>query len=103
MLPGMIPVALLGSAVYIGLQLVRGSLAHEKALDEAKDRIHALEEEVDRLQKERRLPGPWPHPDLALGGHGLDYHPFDNADEREVSFIQTQMGKIYRIYDTVVR
>ncbi|KAG0705496.1 hypothetical protein DFH29DRAFT_281209 [Suillus ampliporus] len=55
MLPGMIPVALLGSAVYMGLQLLQGRLAHEKFLDEAREQVRQLEEEVDRLQKERTL------------------------------------------------
>jgi len=53
MLPGMIPVALLGSAVYMGLQLIQGKLAHEQSLDETKERICALEAEVDRLQEQR--------------------------------------------------
>ncbi|KAG2146656.1 hypothetical protein DEU56DRAFT_149002 [Suillus clintonianus] len=55
MLPGMIPVALLGSAVYMGLQLLQSRLDHEKFLDEARDHVRQLEEEVDRLQKERAL------------------------------------------------
>jgi len=55
MLPGMIPVALLGSGVYMGLQLLQSSLAHEKFLDEAREQVHQLEEEVDRLQKQRAL------------------------------------------------
>ncbi|KAH0839643.1 hypothetical protein J3R83DRAFT_561 [Lanmaoa asiatica] len=49
----MIPVALLGSAVYMGLHLAQSRLAHEKFLDEAKERIRALEEEVDSLQRQR--------------------------------------------------
>lgn len=55
MLPGMIPVALLGSAVYLGLQLLESQLDHEKFLDEARDQVRQLEEEVDRLQAERAL------------------------------------------------
>jgi len=55
MLPGMIPVALLGSAVYLGLQLLQSELAHEKFLDEAQEQVRQLEEEVDRLQKKRAL------------------------------------------------
>ncbi|KAF9221877.1 hypothetical protein BS17DRAFT_685625, partial [Gyrodon lividus] len=52
MLPGMIPIALLGSAIYMvrllpSFQL--SSLAHEKFLDEAKERIRTLQGEVDRL------------------------------------------------------
>ncbi|OJA20898.1 hypothetical protein AZE42_00888 [Rhizopogon vesiculosus] len=57
MLPGMIPVALLGSAVYMGLQLVQSRIAHEKFLDEAREQVRQLEEEVDRLQKQRALQG----------------------------------------------
>ncbi|KIL00363.1 hypothetical protein PAXRUDRAFT_821735 [Paxillus rubicundulus Ve08.2h10] len=53
MLPGMIPVALLGSAVYLGLQLIQGKLAHEQSLDEATERIRELQVEVDRLQRQR--------------------------------------------------
>lgn len=86
MLPGMIPVALLGSAVYMvstvmyltavfriilavqaamstcllilldqGLQLSQSRLAHEKFLDEAREQVRQLEEEVDKLQKQRAL------------------------------------------------
>ncbi|KAG2369978.1 hypothetical protein BDR07DRAFT_1347045 [Suillus spraguei] len=55
MLPGMIPVALLGSAVYLGLQLLQSQLDHEKFLDEAQNKVRQLEEEVDRLQEERAL------------------------------------------------
>lgn len=55
MLPGMIPVALLGSAVYLGLQLLQSQLDHEKFLDEARDQVRQLEAEVDRLQEERAL------------------------------------------------
>ncbi|KAG1780169.1 hypothetical protein EV702DRAFT_964483 [Suillus placidus] len=55
MLPGMIPVALLGSAVYLGLQLLQSQLDHEKFLDEARDQVRQLEEEVDRLQEARAL------------------------------------------------
>ncbi|KIM68733.1 hypothetical protein SCLCIDRAFT_104856 [Scleroderma citrinum Foug A] len=53
MLPGMVPIALLGSAVYMALHLTQSKLAHEKFVDEANARIRALEEEVDRLQKDR--------------------------------------------------
>ncbi|THH05115.1 hypothetical protein EW145_g5030 [Phellinidium pouzarii] len=48
-LPAMIPVALLGSAVYFALQLVQTKLATEKHLDEANARIKQLEEEVEML------------------------------------------------------
>ncbi|KAF7433233.1 hypothetical protein PC9H_005183 [Pleurotus ostreatus] len=52
--PAMIPVALLGSAVYLALQLVQVNLAHEKHLDEAKARLSELETEVNALREERR-------------------------------------------------
>lgn len=52
-LPGMVPIALLGSAVYMALHLAQSKLAHEKFIDEANARIRALEEEVARLQKDR--------------------------------------------------
>ncbi|KDQ64800.1 hypothetical protein JAAARDRAFT_52731 [Jaapia argillacea MUCL 33604] len=51
--PGMIPIAILGSAVYMGLQLLQTNLSHEKYLEEARARVKALEAEVDALQKER--------------------------------------------------
>jgi len=54
LLPAMIPVALLGSAVYMGLQLLQTSLAHEKYLDEARARVQELEREIDSLVLERR-------------------------------------------------
>ncbi|KAF8558990.1 hypothetical protein OG21DRAFT_1454070 [Imleria badia] len=56
LLPAMIPVALLGSAVYMGLHLAQSRLAHEKFLDEARERISALEQEVDSLQAQRASP-----------------------------------------------
>jgi len=49
----MIPVALLGSAVYVGLQLLQTRLSHEKYLDEARARIEELEQEIDALVLER--------------------------------------------------
>lgn len=72
--PAMIPVALLGSAVYVvsmprppsfplsfgrslsylqGLQLWQTTLSTEKYLDEANARIQALEDEIELLRKER--------------------------------------------------
>ncbi|KLO12819.1 hypothetical protein SCHPADRAFT_874899 [Schizopora paradoxa] len=48
-LPAMIPVALLGSAVYLGLKLLQQQLATEKALDEANARIAVLELRVEQL------------------------------------------------------
>jgi len=50
----MIPVALLGSAVYMGLQLLQTRLSHEKYLAEARARIEELEREIDVLLLERR-------------------------------------------------
>lgn len=58
MLPAMIPVALLGSAAYMALHLAQCTLAHEKFLDQADARIRKLEEEVDKLQKERGVSAP---------------------------------------------
>ncbi|KAA1466146.1 hypothetical protein DENSPDRAFT_925636 [Dentipellis sp. KUC8613] len=60
LVPGMIPIAILGSAVYLGLQLARSRLSHEKYLDEARVRIEQLEGEVDALraaQGQERLQG----------------------------------------------
>ncbi|KAH9999408.1 hypothetical protein BJV77DRAFT_905103, partial [Russula vinacea] len=54
LVPAMIPVALLGSAVYMGLQLLQTSLSHEKYLDEARARVRELEQEIDALVLERR-------------------------------------------------
>jgi len=50
----MIPVALLGSAVYMGLHLLQTNLSHEKYLDEARGRVRELEQEIDALVLERR-------------------------------------------------
>ncbi|KAH7887927.1 hypothetical protein F5I97DRAFT_1926334 [Phlebopus sp. FC_14] len=58
MLPAMIPIALLGSAIYMGLQLVQTRLAREKYLDEANARIRALEIQVNTLQHQRSSPSP---------------------------------------------
>ncbi|EGO01846.1 hypothetical protein SERLA73DRAFT_177381 [Serpula lacrymans var. lacrymans S7.3] len=54
MVPGMIPVAILGSAVYLGLRLLQSDLAHEKDLEDAQAHIHELEHKVDALQAARR-------------------------------------------------
>jgi hypothetical protein len=74
--PAMIPVFLLGSAVYLvracalldfcymrtclteifksqGLQLTQLNLSHEKHMEEAMERVQILEAEVDALQKQR--------------------------------------------------
>lgn len=74
MLPGMIPVALLGSAVYIvrvskptfaylhgakprthpqGLRLYQANLAHERYLDETSARVEELERELEGLLKQQ--------------------------------------------------
>ncbi|KAI0921539.1 hypothetical protein AcW2_006479 [Taiwanofungus camphoratus] len=53
LVPGMIPIALLGSAIYLGLRLLQANLAHEKYLDEARQRVRELEAEVDALQREQ--------------------------------------------------
>jgi len=50
----MIPVALLGSAVYLGLQLIREDLAHQKYLDEARAHVKELEAEVAELRAARQ-------------------------------------------------
>ncbi|KAF9484008.1 hypothetical protein BDN70DRAFT_873161 [Pholiota conissans] len=51
--PAMIPVFLLGSAVYLGLQLTQLNLSHEKHMEEALARVKTLEAEVDALQQQR--------------------------------------------------
>ncbi|KAH9179959.1 hypothetical protein EDB89DRAFT_1924148 [Lactarius sanguifluus] len=56
LVPAMVPVALLGSAVYMGLQLLQTYLTHEKYLDEARARVQELEREIDALVLERRNP-----------------------------------------------
>jgi len=53
LVPGMIPIALLGSALYLGLQLLQSRLSHEKYLDEERARVEQLEAEVDALCAER--------------------------------------------------
>ncbi|KAI6047366.1 hypothetical protein EDC04DRAFT_2622995 [Pisolithus marmoratus] len=67
MLPGMIPIALLGSAVYMALHLAQCTLAHEKFLDQADARIRKLEEEVDRLQREHSDTSSPPSPSPSRG------------------------------------
>ncbi|TFK56084.1 hypothetical protein OE88DRAFT_1652680 [Heliocybe sulcata] len=52
--PGMIPVAILGSTIYMGLRLWREQLAHEKHMEEARARVKELEAEVEALWEERR-------------------------------------------------
>ncbi|KAF5369883.1 hypothetical protein D9758_001213 [Tetrapyrgos nigripes] len=48
--PAMIPMFLLGSAVYLGLQLAHTRLSHEKHMEAAQQRVAALEVQVDELQ-----------------------------------------------------
>lgn len=48
----MIPVALLGSSVYLGLQLARAKLSHEKQVSEAEERIAELEARLKYLESQ---------------------------------------------------
>ncbi len=58
----MIPIALLGSAIYLGLEMWRSGLAHEKAMLEAKEQLKQIEADIAtelKLQQavdERRNP-----------------------------------------------
>ncbi|KAI5118557.1 hypothetical protein M0805_002937 [Coniferiporia weirii] len=74
-LPAMIPVALLGSAVYIGLKLLQTKLATEKHLEEANARIRQLEEEVGTLLLEQERQDSASMPNAPRDGHGLDAKP----------------------------
>jgi outer membrane murein-binding lipoprotein Lpp len=47
----MVPIALLGSAVYLGLQLAQSQLSHEQYLDEATTRVNELEAQVNALEQ----------------------------------------------------
>jgi len=51
----MVPVALLGSTIYLALQLLRSNLSHEKYLDEAQAKIQQLEIKLDELQTKRAV------------------------------------------------
>ncbi|KAH9853742.1 hypothetical protein C2E23DRAFT_884408 [Lenzites betulinus] len=51
---GMIPVALLGSAVYMGLRTWQQHLAHELFLEEAQAHVQQLEAEVTALREQMR-------------------------------------------------
>ncbi|KAI0700558.1 hypothetical protein BC835DRAFT_1266225 [Cytidiella melzeri] len=53
MLPNMVPIALLGSALFLGLRLLQGTLSHERYLDEATAKVAALEREVEVLRAQR--------------------------------------------------
>ncbi|KAI0092761.1 hypothetical protein BDY19DRAFT_926007 [Irpex rosettiformis] len=55
MVPGMVPIALLGSAIFLGLRLLQGKLSHERYLDEATARVAELEREVETLLAQRSV------------------------------------------------
>jgi len=48
----MIPIALLGSAVYMGLHLLQASLAQEKERKQSLDRLRLLEQELDQFKSQ---------------------------------------------------
>jgi len=49
----MIPIFLLGSAIYLGLELTQVKLAQEKYMDESAKRIEELETEITGLREKR--------------------------------------------------
>jgi len=49
----MVPIALIGSTVYMALQLVRTNLSHEKYLDEAHATVKDLETKLAELQNQK--------------------------------------------------
>ncbi|KAI0771885.1 hypothetical protein BD413DRAFT_612737 [Trametes elegans] len=51
---GMIPVAILGSVVYMGLRTWQQYLAHERFLEEAQVHVQELEAEVAALRQQAR-------------------------------------------------
>jgi len=53
MVPGMLPIALIGSTVYMTLQLVRTNLSHEQYLEDARARVQELETKLEKLQQEK--------------------------------------------------
>ncbi|KAL0949627.1 hypothetical protein HGRIS_009672 [Hohenbuehelia grisea] len=53
--PAMVPIALIGSAIYLALQLAQVTLSQEKFVDEAEVRIAALEAEIRALEEQRQL------------------------------------------------
>ncbi|KAF9569496.1 hypothetical protein CPC08DRAFT_701994 [Agrocybe pediades] len=59
LLPAMIPVFLLGSTIFLGLQLTQLTLSHEKFIQESEQRVRELEREIEALQarKERENAG----------------------------------------------
>ncbi|KDR83550.1 hypothetical protein GALMADRAFT_15877, partial [Galerina marginata CBS 339.88] len=52
-LPSMIPVFLLGSAVFLALQLTQLKLSHENFMEESTNRVTELEAEINALQQKR--------------------------------------------------
>jgi len=46
----MVPIALLGTAIFQGLRLYQGKLSHERYLDEAIAKVAELEREVEILR-----------------------------------------------------
>ncbi|CDO74038.1 hypothetical protein BN946_scf185043.g88 [Trametes cinnabarina] len=54
---GMIPVAILGSAVYLGLRTWQQYLAHERFLEEAQAHVQQLEAEVSALREQLQAAG----------------------------------------------
>ncbi|KAI0370255.1 hypothetical protein BV20DRAFT_1043978 [Pilatotrama ljubarskyi] len=59
---GMIPVAILGSAVYLGLRTWQQYLAHERFLEEAQAHVQQLEAEVTELRQQLRTAAVEPAP-----------------------------------------
>ncbi|KAJ3803065.1 hypothetical protein GGU11DRAFT_740033 [Lentinula aff. detonsa] len=66
-LPAMVPIFLLGSAVYLGLQLAQTRLSHEKYMIEAQERAEILEAEIDALQRSRQRDAEIPSPKSPSG------------------------------------
>ncbi|KAI0736392.1 hypothetical protein BC629DRAFT_485046 [Irpex lacteus] len=62
LVPGMVPIALLGSAIFLGLRLLQGKLSHERYLDEATARVAELEREVEVLRAQRSVEAVAPSP-----------------------------------------
>ncbi|KAK7049669.1 hypothetical protein VNI00_005700 [Paramarasmius palmivorus] len=54
--PAMIPIFLLGSAVYLGLQLWQTRLSHEKYIHQARERVEQLEAQVQALTQQGDQP-----------------------------------------------
>ncbi|KAF8803692.1 hypothetical protein BYT27DRAFT_7108842 [Phlegmacium glaucopus] len=64
--PAMVPVFLLGSVIFFGLQLTQSKLSHDKYMREATQQVLALEAEIDALQRNRVESPTAPIPDLSL-------------------------------------